>query len=96
MANKREKSLTRKSRLLNYLRLDFGGTIVGAILFCLSFTPSLLPHGFAVQGVAAGLSFATGYGLGVAISHKYNDAPTHTTNGELFQFFAKICGCGCV
>lgn len=50
-------------------RLDFGGTVLGLIFFCLSFTPSLLPRGYVVQGIAAGLSFVTGYIIGVIISY---------------------------
>jgi uncharacterized membrane protein len=54
---------------------DFGGIAMGLVFFCLSYTPSLLPRGYVAQGVAAGLSFATGYGLGVALSYLYHHLP---------------------
>lgn len=56
----------------NKLKLNFAGMTGGLIFFCLSFTPSLLPRGYVLQGVAAGLSFTTGYGLAVALSHIYH------------------------
>lgn len=40
------------------------GLILGAILFALSLTPSLIPRGPLLQGVLAGVSFAIGYGIG--------------------------------
>jgi uncharacterized membrane protein len=63
------KSVTTK------LRINFGGLVGGLIFFCFSFTPSLLPRGYITQGVASGLSFATGYGLGVALSYFYHLLP---------------------
>ncbi|MEY6432119.1 alpha/beta-hydrolase family protein [Thioalkalicoccus limnaeus] len=42
------------------------GLVVGAMFFAFSLTPSLLPRPFLVQGALSGLSFAAGYGLGVA------------------------------
>ena len=56
-------------------RLSFGGSIGGILFFCFSFTPSLLPRGYITQGLAAGLSFATGYGLAVAVAHLYHKLP---------------------
>lgn len=46
--------------------LSIVGLLVGAVFFAFSLTPSLLPRPFMVQGVLSGLSFAAGYGLGVA------------------------------
>lgn len=42
------------------------GVLVGTLFLSVSLSPSLLPRPFAVQGVLFGLSFAAGYGLGVA------------------------------
>lgn len=49
------------------VRLDFVGVAVGALFFCLSLTPSLLPREYFFQGVIGGINAAIGYGLGVAI-----------------------------
>jgi uncharacterized membrane protein len=40
--------------------------LVGTVFFAVSLSPSLLPRPFAVQGILSGVSFAVGYGLGVA------------------------------
>ncbi len=46
--------------------LSVVGLLVGTVFFAFSLTPSLLPRPFLVQGVLSGVSFAAGYGLGVA------------------------------
>lgn len=47
-------------------RLSIVGLLLGAVFFAFSLTPSLLPRPFLIQGVLSGVSFAAGYGLGVA------------------------------
>lgn len=47
------------------VRLDFVGIALGALLFCLSLTPSLLPRDWLFQGLIGGLNAAIGYGIGV-------------------------------
>jgi uncharacterized membrane protein len=47
------------------VRLDFVGVTFGALLFCLSLTPSLLPRDWLFQGLIGGLNAAIGYGIGV-------------------------------
>ncbi|MBV9514545.1 MAG: hypothetical protein JO280_10970, partial [Mycobacteriaceae bacterium] len=49
------------------VRLDFVGVAVGALFFCLSLTPSLLPRTWVFQGVIGGINAAIGYGIGVVI-----------------------------
>jgi len=49
------------------VRLDFVGVGVGALFFCLSLTPSLLPRDWLFQGLIGGLNAAIGYGIGVFI-----------------------------
>ena len=49
-----------------WLQFSVVGLLVGTLFFAFSLTPSLLPRPFAVQGLLAGLSFAAGYGVGVA------------------------------
>lgn len=49
------------------LRLDFVGVAFGALLFCLSLTPSLLPRDWLFQGLIGGINAVIGYALGVAI-----------------------------
>jgi uncharacterized membrane protein len=57
------------SRVLRRLpRFDWTG-VVGALLFgSASFTPSLLPRGWLLQGLIAGISAALGYAVGVFVS----------------------------
>jgi uncharacterized membrane protein len=49
------------------LRLKFVGVAFGALFFCLSLTPSLLPRAWVFQGLIGGVNAAFGYGLGVVI-----------------------------
>src|SRR3954465_11874082 len=49
-------------------RYTWSGT-VGALLFgCGSLTPSLLPRGWLLQGLIAGIAAAIGYGVGAAVA----------------------------
>ena len=56
-------------RRLRWLpRYTWSGTL-GALLFgCASLTPSLLPRGWVLQGLIAGITAAIGYGLGVTVA----------------------------
>ncbi len=47
------------------VHLDFVGIAFGALFFCLSLTPSLLPRDWMFQGLIGGLNAAIGYGIGV-------------------------------
>ncbi|QZA07242.1 alpha/beta hydrolase [Mycolicibacter heraklionensis] len=49
------------------LRLGFVGVAFGALFFCLSLTPSLLPRDWLFQGLIGGINAAFGYGLGVLV-----------------------------
>ncbi|MDI3313647.1 MAG: alpha/beta hydrolase [Mycobacterium sp.] len=49
------------------VRLKFVGIAFGALFFCLSLTPSLLPRDWLFQGLIGGINAAFGYGLGVVI-----------------------------
>src|SRR3954462_9858782 len=52
-------------RLLHRLpRYPWSGTLGAVLLGCSSLTPSLLPRGWLLQGVIAGLTAAIGYGIG--------------------------------
>jgi uncharacterized membrane protein len=51
------------------LRLKFVGVAFGALFFCLSLTPSLLPRDWVFQGLIGGINGAFGYGLGVVIGN---------------------------
>ncbi|OBI71637.1 alpha/beta-hydrolase family protein [Mycobacterium sp. E740] len=50
------------------VRLDFVGVGFGALFFCLSLTPSLLPRDWLFQGLIGGLNAAIGYGIGVFVA----------------------------
>ena len=47
------------------LRLDFAGVAVGALFFCLSLTPSLLPRDWLFAGLIGGINSSIGYAIGV-------------------------------
>lgn len=47
------------------VRLDFVGVAFGALFFCLSLTPSLMPRDWILAGLIGGINAAIGYGIGV-------------------------------
>lgn len=47
--------------------LDFTGIAFGALFFCWSLTPSLLPRDWLFQGLIGGINAAIGYGFGCAV-----------------------------
>jgi uncharacterized membrane protein len=49
------------------VHLDFVGIAFGALFFCLSLTPSLLPRDWLFQGLIGGITAAIGYGIGVFV-----------------------------
>lgn len=49
------------------VRLDFAGIAVGALFFCLSLTPSLLPRDWLFAGLIGGINAAIGYGIGLLL-----------------------------
>jgi uncharacterized membrane protein len=53
------------------VRLDFVGIGFGALFFCLSLTPSLLPRDWMFAGLIGGINGAIGYGLGVLIGKAF-------------------------
>ena len=57
-------NLERRSLLS--LDLSMVGLMVGTVFLSVSLSPSLLPRPWVVQGLLSGMSFAIGYGLGVA------------------------------
>lgn len=65
------KTLNERHPLLRWawslVRLDFVGIAVGALFFCLSLTPSLLPRDWLFAGLIGGINAAIGYGIGVLL-----------------------------
>jgi uncharacterized membrane protein len=49
-------------------RASLAGTVGAIALGCLSFTPSLLPRDWLMQGAVTGISAAVGYGVGVFVA----------------------------
>lgn len=56
------------------LSLDFTGIAFGALFFCWSLTPSLLPRDWLYQGLIGGITAAIGYAFGCIVgwaTHRY-------------------------
>ncbi|MGA9872540.1 MAG: alpha/beta hydrolase [Rhodococcus sp. (in: high G+C Gram-positive bacteria)] len=53
--------------LWGLLKLDFTGIAFGALFFCWSLTPSLLPRDWLFQGLIGGINAAVGYAFGVVV-----------------------------
>ena len=59
----------RPRRRLRWLpRYTWSGTVGALLLGYLSFTPSLLPRGWVIQGLIAGITASIGYGFGVTVA----------------------------
>jgi uncharacterized membrane protein len=54
------------SYIRSVIRLSIVGVLLGTVFLSVSLAPSLLPRPPAVQGLLSGVSFAIGYGFGVA------------------------------
>jgi uncharacterized membrane protein len=54
------------------IRLDFVGVGFGALFFCLSLTPSLLPRDWLFQGLIGGITASIGYAIGVVIGKVFH------------------------
>ena len=82
--------------LIGFCRaLSITGVLIGTIFFAVSLSPSLLPRPVIVQGVLSGVSFAVGYGLGVAgvtlWSFLQLPVPGRTTSRVLTLACGAIC-----
>src|SRR5687768_1180371 len=49
-------------------RYTWSGTLAAVLFGCSSLTPSLLPRGWLLQGIIAGITAAIGYGVGVTVA----------------------------
>ena len=76
--------------------LSIVGLLVGTVFFAFSLTPSLLPRPFLIQGVLSGLSFAAGYGLGVAGVRLWNYLQLPTPRKRTVQVIQVVAGLLCV
>lgn len=54
------------------LRLDFVGVAFGALFFCVSLTPSLLPRDWLFAGLIGGINASIGYAIGVVIGKVFH------------------------
>ena len=54
------------------VRLDFVGVGFGALFFCLSLTPSLLPRDWLFAGLVGGINASIGYAIGVVIGKAFH------------------------
>lgn len=54
------------------IRLDFVGVPFGALFFCLSLTPSLLPRDWLFQGLIGGINASIGYAIGVVVGKVFH------------------------
>lgn len=55
-------------RLRPQLQVHTAGVAGGAVFFCLSLTPSLLPRDWIFQGLIGGIDAVIGYGVGVGLA----------------------------
>ncbi len=87
------KANTNKERNLIKIfstRLSAAGTIVGALFFALSLSPSMLPRGFVMQGVVSGLSVIFGYAAAVAGSWLWQFLELPVPKNKLKRYILSI------
>lgn len=75
--------------------LGIVGALLGTLFFAFSLSPSLLPRPPLIQGVVAGVSFAAGYGIGVALVKLWRflelPVPTPRTRHRLTIAVGSLC-----
>ena len=71
------------------------GILVGTVFLAVSLSPSLLPRPVAVQGVLSGLSFAVGYGLGVAAFGVWRFLGLPTAGARYSRTLTIVAGAAC-
>lgn len=82
-------------RLLRRWHYSFVGLVGAVVFFCLSQTPSLLPRGVVLQGLASGILAATGYGLGVLVvwlARKLSRRPLPRATPAAWRWLAGVSG----
>jgi uncharacterized membrane protein len=72
------------------------GLVVGAVLFSLSLTPSLLPRDALVQGVLSGCVFAVGYGIGVFLQWVWEYMQLKLPDARYTRWLKLAVAAGCV
>lgn len=66
------------------------GLLIGTLFFAASFTPSLIPRAYLVQGVLAGFSFGAGYGIGVFASWLWSYLELPLPRGNIGAWVKRI------
>nr|WP_199270437.1 alpha/beta-hydrolase family protein [Stappia indica] len=71
------------------------GLVLGSLFFAASLTPSLIPRGFEVQGILAGVAFSFGYGIGVFIRSlwRYLEMPNASAKASYYITLALAVVC---
>lgn len=77
-------SFFRRSR--RWIKPNFGGLAAGLVFYCFALTPSLLPTPSWLLGITAGLSFAIGYGFGVAASWVWRGTVKREVSGRAKRY----------
>lgn len=72
------------------------GLIIGALFFAASLTPSLIPRGYLVQGVLAGVAFGSGYGIGVLLRGLWLYLELPSLNAQVLRYAKTIAAAICL
>ncbi|KQZ94042.1 hypothetical protein ASD64_03920 [Mesorhizobium sp. Root157] len=71
------------------------GLLVGTLFFAASFTPSLIPRAYLVQGVLSGFAFGAGYGIGVFASWLWTYLELPTPKGGVGSWIKRVAAALC-
>lgn len=86
----RQRASGIRGRILS--RISGIGLVVGAFMMAGSLTPSLIPRSDLIQGVLAGVCFATGYGLGMLATWIWHYIQLPAPTGRLSRWLLMISG----
>mgnify|MGYP001213384174 CR=1 FL=1 len=76
--------------------LSIPGFVVGALLFSMSLTPSLLPRTHVVQGILSGCAFALGYAFGVFLEWVWDYMEIKPPEGRFWWGLRWVVAFACV
>lgn len=78
------------------LRYCGPGLVIGSLFFAASFTPSLIPRSFEIQGALSGIAFGAGYGIGVILHFIWRYLELPDLNQRLLKIVAPLASVICL
>lgn len=84
--------LRRRRRPVVRRALSLTGFTAGAVFYCLSLTPSLLPRAWFLQGVVSGITAAMGYAVGTLVPRRAVTGRVRRAGWRVMLIAAPVAG----